>query len=109
MTSPAAKRTYLRTFLFIAASLALLCIAALTYPVFYYSYVPKKVVTIPVHLQYKYVYHLIIFQSPQDLPRLFRFVLTTLRPHPVPGSTPMAWRTSHHSSCSSRRTTCRWS
>ncbi|KAI2469638.1 putative adipose-regulatory protein-domain-containing protein [Annulohypoxylon bovei var. microspora] len=51
-TSPAAKRTYLSAALFFAASLALLCIAALAYPVFYYNYVPKKVISIPVHLQY---------------------------------------------------------
>ncbi|KAI0004428.1 hypothetical protein F4779DRAFT_630376 [Xylariaceae sp. FL0662B] len=51
-TSPAAKRTYLSAFLFLATSLALLCIAALTYPVFYYNYVPQKVISVPVHLQY---------------------------------------------------------
>ncbi|KAI1263256.1 hypothetical protein F5Y18DRAFT_395130 [Xylariaceae sp. FL1019] len=50
--SPAAKRTYLGTILFVGAALALTCIAALAYPVFYYSYVPKKVITVPVHLQY---------------------------------------------------------
>ncbi|RYP15142.1 hypothetical protein DL765_005881 [Monosporascus sp. GIB2] len=52
VTSPAAKRRYLGTVLLFAASFALLCIAALAYPIFYYSYVPKKVVTVPVHLQY---------------------------------------------------------
>ncbi|KAI1769370.1 putative adipose-regulatory protein-domain-containing protein [Hypoxylon sp. FL1150] len=51
-TSPTAKRTYLNTLLFFSASLALLCIAAIAYPVFYYNYVPKKVISIPVHLQY---------------------------------------------------------
>ncbi|KAI1208298.1 putative adipose-regulatory protein-domain-containing protein [Annulohypoxylon truncatum] len=51
-TSPAAQRTYLSAALFFAASLALLCVAALAYPVFYYNYVPKKLITIPVHLQY---------------------------------------------------------
>ncbi|KAI1078878.1 putative adipose-regulatory protein-domain-containing protein [Whalleya microplaca] len=51
-TSPAAKRTYLGAFLFVATSLALLVIAALAYPVFYYNYVPKKVISVPVHLQY---------------------------------------------------------
>ncbi|KAI1777303.1 putative adipose-regulatory protein-domain-containing protein [Hypoxylon cercidicola] len=51
-TSPAAQRTYLNTLLFFAASLALLCIAAIAYPIFYYNYVPKKVISIPVHLQY---------------------------------------------------------
>ncbi|KAI0155270.1 hypothetical protein GGR57DRAFT_491731 [Xylariaceae sp. FL1272] len=50
--SPAAKRTYLGTILFVSAALALTCIAALAYPIFYYSYVPKKVITIPTHLQY---------------------------------------------------------
>ncbi|KAI1500900.1 putative adipose-regulatory protein-domain-containing protein [Biscogniauxia marginata] len=50
--SPKARRTYLGTALFVAASLALLCVAAVAYPVFYYNYVPKKVVSIPVHLQY---------------------------------------------------------
>ncbi|KAI1141808.1 putative adipose-regulatory protein-domain-containing protein [Hypoxylon sp. FL0543] len=51
-TSPAAQRTYLSAALFAAASLALLAIAALAYPIFYYNYVPKKVISIPVHLQY---------------------------------------------------------
>ncbi|KAI1343053.1 hypothetical protein F5Y15DRAFT_371936 [Xylariaceae sp. FL0016] len=51
-TSSTAKRAYLGTFLFFATSLVLLCIAALAYPVFYYNYVPEKVVSIPVHLQY---------------------------------------------------------
>ncbi|KAI0477493.1 putative adipose-regulatory protein-domain-containing protein [Xylariaceae sp. FL0804] len=51
-TSSTAKRTYLGTFLFVVASLVLLCVAALAYPVFYYNYVPKKVITVPVHLQY---------------------------------------------------------
>ncbi|KAI1100789.1 putative adipose-regulatory protein-domain-containing protein [Jackrogersella minutella] len=51
-TSPTAKRTYVNAALLCAASLALLCIAALAYPVFYYNYVPKKVISIPVHLQY---------------------------------------------------------
>ncbi|KAL7622531.1 hypothetical protein AAE478_008038 [Parahypoxylon ruwenzoriense] len=51
-TSPAAKKTYLNAVLFFAASLVLLCIAALIYPIFYYNYVPKKVISIPIHLQY---------------------------------------------------------
>ncbi|OTA79657.1 hypothetical protein M434DRAFT_48945, partial [Hypoxylon sp. CO27-5] len=51
-TSPAAKRTYLSAALFAAVSLGLLAIAALAYPIFYYNYVPKKVISIPVHLQY---------------------------------------------------------
>ncbi|KAI8631378.1 putative adipose-regulatory protein-domain-containing protein [Xylariaceae sp. FL1651] len=51
-TSPGAKRTYLGAFLFVAASLALLCVAALAYPVFYYNYVPKKLISIPIYLQY---------------------------------------------------------
>ncbi|KAI1823490.1 hypothetical protein F4861DRAFT_509993 [Xylaria intraflava] len=51
-TSPTAKKTYLGTFLFVYASLVLLGIAALAYPVFYYNYVPKKFVTFPIHLQY---------------------------------------------------------
>lgn len=46
-------------------SLVLLGIAALAYPVFYYNYIPKKVVSIPVHLQYKYVCP---FQSTLPLP-----------------------------------------
>ncbi|KAI1486679.1 putative adipose-regulatory protein-domain-containing protein [Biscogniauxia mediterranea] len=50
--SPTARRTYLSTILFVAASLVLLGVAAIAYPVFYYNYVPKKVVSIPVHLQY---------------------------------------------------------
>lgn len=33
----------------------LLGIASLAYPVFYYNYVPKKLITVPIHLQYKYV------------------------------------------------------
>ncbi|KAH9885527.1 hypothetical protein F4778DRAFT_760775 [Xylariomycetidae sp. FL2044] len=51
-TSSTAKRTYLGTFFFLAASFALLCVAGVVYPVFYYNYVPRKVITIPVHLQY---------------------------------------------------------
>ncbi|OTB09316.1 hypothetical protein M426DRAFT_6594 [Hypoxylon sp. CI-4A] len=51
-TSPTAKRTYLSAVLFFAASLVLLAIAALTYPIIYYNYVPEKVITIPVYLQY---------------------------------------------------------
>jgi len=52
-TSPKAKKTYLGTVLFIIVSLALLGIAALAYPIFYYNYVPKKLVSVPIHLQYK--------------------------------------------------------
>lgn len=52
-TAPTAQRAYVNTLLFISTSLALLCVAALAYPVFYYSYVPKKVVSLPIHLQYK--------------------------------------------------------
>lgn len=52
-TAPTAQRAYINTFLFISTSVALLCIAALAYPIFYYSYVPKKVVSLPIHLQYK--------------------------------------------------------
>ncbi|KAK8120081.1 hypothetical protein PG999_004201 [Apiospora kogelbergensis] len=51
-TAPTAQRAYVNTLLFISTSLALLCVAALAYPVFYYSYVPKKVVSLPIHLQY---------------------------------------------------------
>ncbi|KAK6855418.1 hypothetical protein PG990_008286 [Apiospora arundinis] len=51
-TAPTAQRAYINTLLFISTSAALLCIAALAYPVFYYSYVPKKVVSLPIHLQY---------------------------------------------------------
>ncbi|KAI1290471.1 putative adipose-regulatory protein-domain-containing protein [Xylaria venustula] len=51
-TSSTAKKTYLGTALFVSASFVLLGIAALIYPLFYYSYVPKKLVTVPVHLQY---------------------------------------------------------
>ncbi|KAI1747734.1 putative adipose-regulatory protein-domain-containing protein [Xylaria castorea] len=51
-TSSTAKRTYIRTVLFITASTVLLGIAALAYPVFYYNYVPKKLITVPIHLQY---------------------------------------------------------
>ncbi|KAI2628154.1 hypothetical protein GGS21DRAFT_527997, partial [Xylaria nigripes] len=51
-TSPTAKRTYLGTLLFAYTSLILLVIAALGYPVFYYNYIPKKLVALPIHLQY---------------------------------------------------------
>ncbi|KAK8018223.1 hypothetical protein PG991_007413 [Apiospora marii] len=51
-TAPTAQRAYINTFLFFSTSIALLCIAALAYPIFYYSYVPKKVVSLPIHLQY---------------------------------------------------------
>lgn len=40
------------TSLLVGWSFALLCIAALAYPVFYYTYVPKQIVSVPVHLQY---------------------------------------------------------
>ncbi|TGJ79234.1 hypothetical protein E0Z10_g9531 [Xylaria hypoxylon] len=51
-TSPTAKKTYLGAVLFVSASLVLLGTAALAYPVFYYNYVPKKLITVPIHLQY---------------------------------------------------------
>ncbi|KAM0817080.1 putative Seipin [Seiridium cardinale] len=51
-TTPGAQRLYLSTFLFVTTSLLLLLVAATVYPIFYYTYVPKKVVSIPVHLQY---------------------------------------------------------
>ncbi|GAW20254.1 hypothetical protein ANO14919_097530 [Xylariales sp. No.14919] len=51
-TSSTAKKTYLGTVLFVSASVVLLGIASLAYPVFYYSYVPKKLITVPIHLQY---------------------------------------------------------
>ncbi|KAI0965298.1 putative adipose-regulatory protein-domain-containing protein [Xylaria arbuscula] len=51
-TSSTAKKTYLGTALFVSASFVLLGIAALVYPLFYYNYVPKKLITVPVHLQY---------------------------------------------------------
>ncbi|KAI0905354.1 putative adipose-regulatory protein-domain-containing protein [Ustulina deusta] len=51
-TSSTAKRTYLGAVLFVSASAVLLAIAALAYPVFYYNYVPKKLITVPIHLQY---------------------------------------------------------
>ncbi|KAI0442777.1 putative adipose-regulatory protein-domain-containing protein [Xylaria telfairii] len=51
-TSSTAKKTYIGTVLFIAASIVLLGIAAVAYPVFYYNYVPKKLITLPIHLQY---------------------------------------------------------
>ncbi|KAI1814225.1 hypothetical protein GGS20DRAFT_549523 [Poronia punctata] len=51
-SSPRAKKTYLGTVLFITISSALLCIAALAYPIFYYNYVPRKLTTVPIHLQY---------------------------------------------------------
>lgn len=53
MTSSRAKKAYIRTVLLVSASLVLLIIAALAYPVFYYTYVPKKLVTTPIYLQYK--------------------------------------------------------
>ncbi|KAI0812821.1 putative adipose-regulatory protein-domain-containing protein [Xylaria sp. FL0064] len=51
-TSSTAKRTYLGAALFASASAVLLAIAALAYPIFYYNYVPKKLITMPIHLQY---------------------------------------------------------
>ncbi|KAI1366834.1 putative adipose-regulatory protein-domain-containing protein [Xylaria arbuscula] len=51
-TSSTAKRTYLGAALLAGASLALLASAVLGYVVFYYNYVPKKVVSLPIHLQY---------------------------------------------------------
>jgi hypothetical protein len=55
-TTPTAQRVYISTFLFAVTSAVLLIVAATAYPIFYYTYVPKKVVSIPIHLQYKYVY-----------------------------------------------------
>ncbi|KAH7021023.1 putative adipose-regulatory protein-domain-containing protein [Microdochium trichocladiopsis] len=51
-TSPPARRTYLGTILFLATSFILLCIAVLAYLVFYFNYVPQKLVSVPIHLQY---------------------------------------------------------
>ncbi|KAI0198188.1 putative adipose-regulatory protein-domain-containing protein [Astrocystis sublimbata] len=51
-TSSTAKRTYISTVLFVFASVVLLAIAALAYPIFYYNYVPKKLISVPLHLQY---------------------------------------------------------
>lgn len=53
VTDPAAQRVYVTSFLFAIASLVLLCVAAAAYPIFYYRYVPTKVVSVPVHLQYQ--------------------------------------------------------
>lgn len=55
-TTPTAQRVYISTFLFAVTSAVLLFLAAAAYPIFYYKYVPKKVVSIPIHLQYKYVH-----------------------------------------------------
>jgi seipin len=55
VTAPRAQRLYLNTLLFATTSAVLLFIASVAYPTFYYNYVPEKVVSIPVHLQYKYV------------------------------------------------------
>ncbi|KAI0503386.1 putative adipose-regulatory protein-domain-containing protein [Xylaria bambusicola] len=52
-TSPTAKRVYLGIVLFASASVLLLGIAAFAYGVFYFNYVPKKLVSVPVHLQYE--------------------------------------------------------
>ncbi|KAI1169944.1 putative adipose-regulatory protein-domain-containing protein [Nemania sp. FL0916] len=51
-TSQAAKRMYVGTFLLVSTSLVLLSFAVIAYPVFYYHYIPEKVTSIPVHLQY---------------------------------------------------------
>ncbi|KAI0174991.1 putative adipose-regulatory protein-domain-containing protein [Pestalotiopsis sp. NC0098] len=51
-TTPTAQRVYISTFLFAVTSAVLLFLAAAVYPIFYYKYVPKKVVSIPIHLQY---------------------------------------------------------
>ncbi|KAF3026395.1 hypothetical protein E8E14_009811 [Neopestalotiopsis sp. 37M] len=51
-TTPTAQRVYISTFLFAVTSAVLLLVAATAYPIFYYTYVPKKVVSIPIHLQY---------------------------------------------------------
>ncbi|KAJ1324922.1 seipin [Microdochium nivale] len=51
-TSPPARRTYLGALLFLATSFILLCIAALAYLFFYFNYVPQKLVSVPIHLQY---------------------------------------------------------
>ncbi|KAI0096372.1 putative adipose-regulatory protein-domain-containing protein [Nemania sp. FL0031] len=51
-TSSKAKKAYIGTVLLVATALVLLGIAALAYPVFYYNYVPKKLISVPMHLQY---------------------------------------------------------
>ncbi|KAI1145798.1 putative adipose-regulatory protein-domain-containing protein [Nemania diffusa] len=51
-TSSGAQKAYIRTVLLVLGSLVLLGVAALVYPVFYYTYVPKKLISVPVHLQY---------------------------------------------------------
>lgn len=78
VTAPAAQRAYLSTLLFLAASLVLLVVAALAYPVFYYSYVPKKLVSLPVHLQYKYA----AVPLPPSHPRRTPWRLLTSSPPP---------------------------
>ncbi|KAI1123116.1 putative adipose-regulatory protein-domain-containing protein [Nemania abortiva] len=52
VTSSRARKAYIRTVLLVSAVLVLLGVAALAYPVFYYNYVPKKLISVPVHLQY---------------------------------------------------------
>ncbi len=79
--------------LFVSASAVLLAIAALAYPVFYYNYVPKKLITVPMHLQYECVAHCSESLSSSVLP------FFGPNPHAVPGSTPTASSPCPQTSC----------
>ncbi|KAF1842051.1 uncharacterized protein K460DRAFT_380012 [Cucurbitaria berberidis CBS 394.84] len=51
-TSPLLLRTYLRTALLFLTSTILFGLAVIAYSSFYYSYIPVRGVTVPVHLQF---------------------------------------------------------
>lgn len=52
ITSKAARRALVNSILFFVASVALFSIAAIGYILFYRSYLPDQITTVPVHIQY---------------------------------------------------------
>lgn len=56
LTSKTAQRTALMAVLLGTASAILFGLAAVAYLAFYHEYLPDQVTTVPVHLQYGYVW-----------------------------------------------------
>lgn len=54
-TSKPAQKAYLRTALFAATSIFLLCVASIAYWLFYYNYVPQVGIERVIHLQFGFV------------------------------------------------------
>jgi hypothetical protein len=53
-----AKWTLLNTVLTVSASVVLYGLAVFAYILFYHNYLPDQESSVPIHLQYGYVYHL---------------------------------------------------